>query len=156
MITRHVTSPYSDQASQEAARRLIPPLLRSCSLAPSLTTPLYSTTVSQALRQPLRARSFRIFCSGLRKTCLSPTPNGPGTGASRKGAALAQEPHVFLLPERAGRVMLSRYASRKETTDDRECQVRHLLRPEGWLQMEVALRYGRDDSHLPARIPPQG
>src|SRR5215211_1614856 len=34
-------------------RALIPPTPRPCSLAPSLTTPLYSTAVSQALRQPL-------------------------------------------------------------------------------------------------------
>src|SRR5215216_7487365 len=44
----------SDQASQVAARVLIPPTPRLCSLAPSVTTPLYSTTVSKALRQPLR------------------------------------------------------------------------------------------------------
>jgi hypothetical protein len=36
----------SDQASQEAARRPNPPAPRLCSLAPSVTTPLYSTTVS--------------------------------------------------------------------------------------------------------------
>jgi hypothetical protein len=35
----------SDQASQEAARRPNPPAPRLCSLAPSVTTPLYSTTV---------------------------------------------------------------------------------------------------------------
>jgi len=39
------------------ARVLIPPSPRRCSFVPSVTTPLYSTTVSQALRQTLR-RSF--------------------------------------------------------------------------------------------------
>src|SRR5918997_1448218 len=43
--------PASDQPTQAAVRWLIPPLLRSCSLAPSVTTPLYSTTVSRALRE---------------------------------------------------------------------------------------------------------
>src|SRR5918992_4030370 len=38
--------PASDQASQAAARRLIPPTPRPCSLAPFVTTLLYSTTVS--------------------------------------------------------------------------------------------------------------
>src|SRR3712207_1688161 len=38
--------PASDHASQEAARVLILPTPRSCSLAPANTTPLYSTTVS--------------------------------------------------------------------------------------------------------------
>jgi hypothetical protein len=48
-------SAHSDQANQAAVRRLIPPIPRPCSLAPSVTTLLYSTTVSQALRQTLRA-----------------------------------------------------------------------------------------------------
>src|SRR5918998_2511470 len=46
--------PASDQASQEAVRRLIPlPLCPCSSLAPCVTTPLYSTTVSKALRTAL-------------------------------------------------------------------------------------------------------
>src|SRR5215204_5312849 len=41
----------SDQASQVAVRWLIPPTTRPCcSLALSVTTPLYSTTISQTLR----------------------------------------------------------------------------------------------------------
>src|SRR5215210_8321737 len=40
--------------ASQAARRLIPPAPRLCSLAPSVTMPLYSTTDSQALPQPLR------------------------------------------------------------------------------------------------------
>src|SRR5215211_6191062 len=49
-------SAHTAQASQEAIRMLIPPSLPCpCSLVPSVTTPLYSTTVSPALRQPLRA-----------------------------------------------------------------------------------------------------
>src|SRR5215203_2717440 len=55
-LTRSATeSTTSDQASQAAERVLIPPTRRPCSLAPSVTTLLYSTTVSQTLRQPLRA-----------------------------------------------------------------------------------------------------
>src|SRR5687767_500282 len=42
-------TPASDQASQEATRVLIPPTPRPCSLAPSVTIPLYSTTVSKVL-----------------------------------------------------------------------------------------------------------
>src|SRR5215212_11670940 len=59
--TRSATeSAHSDQASHEAARVLIPPSSpRSCSVVTSVTTaPLYSTTVCQALRQPLRSSSL--------------------------------------------------------------------------------------------------
>src|SRR5829696_8404426 len=49
-------SNHPDQASQDAARRLFPPLLRPCSFALSVTTALYSSTVSQALREALRSR----------------------------------------------------------------------------------------------------
>ena len=48
-------SAQSDQASQAAVRVLIPPTSCPCSLARSVTIPLYSTTVSRTLRQPLRA-----------------------------------------------------------------------------------------------------
>jgi hypothetical protein len=48
----------SDQASQAAVRRLIPPTLRPCSIASFVTTSLYSSTVSKALRQLLREVSF--------------------------------------------------------------------------------------------------
>src|SRR5215217_9378635 len=49
--TRSATeSAHSDQASHEAARVLIPPIPRSCSVVPSVTAALYSSTVSQALR----------------------------------------------------------------------------------------------------------
>src|SRR5215218_2943009 len=40
------------------ARVLIPPSPRPCSFVRSVTTPLYSTTVSQALRQPLRGKGL--------------------------------------------------------------------------------------------------
>src|SRR5215203_4100226 len=56
---------HSDHASQATVRRLIPPTPRSCLLAPSVTTPLYSATVSQTLRQPLRGE-------GLKKYALAP------------------------------------------------------------------------------------
>jgi hypothetical protein len=49
-------SRHSDQASHAARRVLISPTPRSCSLAPSVTTPLYNTTVCQALRQTQRSR----------------------------------------------------------------------------------------------------
>src|SRR5215203_6631214 len=47
-------SRHSDQAIQAADRMLILPSSQSCSLAPSGTTPLYSTNVSQGLRNALR------------------------------------------------------------------------------------------------------
>src|SRR5215217_8902859 len=51
-------SAQSDQASQVAARVLIPPSPRPCSFVPSVTPLLYSTTASKALRQPLRVRGM--------------------------------------------------------------------------------------------------
>src|SRR5919112_3641966 len=48
MATKVATQ--TDHASQEAVRRLIPPNPRPCSLAPAVTTPLYSITVSRLLR----------------------------------------------------------------------------------------------------------
>src|SRR5215210_1051770 len=48
---------HNDQASQAAPRLLIPPIPLPCSLAPSIITLLYSTTVSLALRQPLRSQA---------------------------------------------------------------------------------------------------
>src|SRR5829696_8453189 len=48
MSTTHTA--HDDHASHAAVWRLIPPTPGSCSLAPSVTTPLYSTTGSQALR----------------------------------------------------------------------------------------------------------
>src|SRR5919112_6393251 len=75
---------HIDQASDAAAPRLIPPIPRLCCLDPSVTTPLYSTTVSQALRQPLRGkglndidphqlptRTWRSRGCGVRDTSLS-------------------------------------------------------------------------------------
>src|SRR5215208_1330675 len=56
MVTAH-----SDQANQAAVRRLIPPIPRPCSFAHSVTTtPLYSTTVSRALRQTLRGSNLWV------------------------------------------------------------------------------------------------
>src|SRR5215210_6280221 len=52
-------SAASDQDNQNATRVSIPPPSRPRSLAASITTPLYSTTVSQSLRQTLRSRSLR-------------------------------------------------------------------------------------------------
>jgi hypothetical protein len=52
MSARHKA--HSDQASQAAVRLLIPPIPRPSRFDPSVTTILYDTTVSQALRQTLR------------------------------------------------------------------------------------------------------
>src|SRR5215207_2042324 len=46
---------HADHASQMVARLLIGPTPRPCAFVPSVTTPLYSTTVSKALRQTLRS-----------------------------------------------------------------------------------------------------
>src|SRR5215217_4282878 len=55
-------SAHTAHASQEAIRVLIPPSLPcSCFLVPSVTTPLYSTTVSQALRLTLRGKGLTIL-----------------------------------------------------------------------------------------------
>src|SRR5215208_7352239 len=56
--TRSAThATHSDQASLVAAWVPNPPPPRPCFLVPSVTTPLYSTTVCQALRQPLRSQA---------------------------------------------------------------------------------------------------
>src|SRR5215210_5007970 len=47
--TSSTVSAHSAQASQAAARPLIPSAPWPCPLAPSVTTPLYSTTVSKVL-----------------------------------------------------------------------------------------------------------
>src|SRR5215213_949673 len=57
--TKTAISLQTDQASQ-AARWLILPSTRSCSLAAAVTTPLYSSSVSRALRRTLR----RCFVGG--------------------------------------------------------------------------------------------
>src|SRR5215211_9553983 len=49
---KHAT--HSDQASRVAERALIPPTPRSCSLAASVTVPLYRASVFYTLRQRLR------------------------------------------------------------------------------------------------------
>src|SRR5215210_9119080 len=52
-------SAASDHASHAAARALVPPEPESCSIVPSVTTPLYRKTVSQTLRLALRSGSPR-------------------------------------------------------------------------------------------------
>jgi hypothetical protein len=44
--TKPSATPHTDQADQAAERALIPPTPRLSSVAPSVTTLLYSTTVS--------------------------------------------------------------------------------------------------------------
>jgi hypothetical protein len=56
--TRATQSAHKNHAGQATARRLTLPIPRPCSLAPSVTTLLYSTTVSRALRQPLRGSLY--------------------------------------------------------------------------------------------------
>src|SRR5215212_11796132 len=57
---RATQSAHTDQAIQAEVRRFIPPTPLPCSLAPSVTTPLYSTTVSQALRGGVVSELRRI------------------------------------------------------------------------------------------------
>jgi hypothetical protein len=79
-ITRHVISPYRNQTNQTVARRLLPPLSRACSVDPSVTAQLYSTSVSQALRRALRGSLFEREAPGpehapfekLSDVCLRP------------------------------------------------------------------------------------
>src|SRR5215210_6568217 len=60
--TKTMESAASDQTSREATRELNPPILRSCSASPFIPTPLYSTVVCRALRQPFRG-SFCVQSS---------------------------------------------------------------------------------------------
>src|SRR5919112_3031618 len=84
-------SRHSDQASHAARRVLISPTPRPCSLAPSVTTPLYNTTVCQALRQTQRSRiskaNFREYPKGeVRRILLPRTPvyRGKKKGRDRR------------------------------------------------------------------------
>jgi hypothetical protein len=54
-----IESAHVDQANQAAVRVLIPPTPRPCSLAPSVTTSVYSTTLSEALRSAVQRESSR-------------------------------------------------------------------------------------------------
>src|SRR5215210_6291822 len=65
MLTRNMPTERaaSDQASQEAARVRIPLTPCSICLVSSSTTLLYSSTVSGALRQALRNRTFYCLLS---------------------------------------------------------------------------------------------
>src|ERR687893_2791319 len=55
MSTTH--APHNDHASRVAVRALTQPIPRFSFLAPSVTILLYSTSVSQAFRPPLRSRA---------------------------------------------------------------------------------------------------
>src|SRR5215210_1477609 len=59
-------------ASQEAARVLIPPTLRSRPFVPSVTTLLYSTTVSRALQVSVSETFADSIISGASDVCLHP------------------------------------------------------------------------------------
>src|SRR5918997_4790813 len=83
-------SAESDHASQEAVRRLIPPT--PCPLAPSVTTPLYRTIVSQALPNALRGGVF-LDTRGPRESGggvgeATPTLSGVPFGAEGYGVRL--------------------------------------------------------------------
>jgi hypothetical protein len=109
MTERQITSPYSHQANQAVVRRLIaPPPRRSCSLEPSVTTSLYSTAVSQALRQPLRSRavselpgtpaspkSYRVS----RRSKRSSRVPSPSTAWNRSsGSSVERDQHPIAVP----------------------------------------------------------
>src|SRR5215208_787978 len=67
---------HIDHAIQVAARALISPTSCPCSLAPSVTTPLYSTTVCQTLRQTLRG----LFSE---PNSAEPSKDSPKNGGKR-------------------------------------------------------------------------
>src|SRR5215208_805841 len=73
MISERVAS---DQASHAAVRALMPPIPRLCFLAPTVTPPLYSTTVSQTLRSSFSAGVSRTSQDSIIKetndACLCP------------------------------------------------------------------------------------
>src|SRR5687767_7380992 len=82
----------SDQASQEAVRRLILPSPRSCSLAPSVITPPYNTTVSKALRQTLRGRGLNNIDPHQR-----PRAHGAGTEDVEAGTQTCSPASVIMV-----------------------------------------------------------
>ena len=55
---------HSDQASRMALWVFNLGVTRPCLLAPCVTRPVYKNTVFQALQQPLRSRSARLFGAG--------------------------------------------------------------------------------------------
>ena len=55
---------HSDQANRTALRVFNLEVTRPCPLAPCVTRPVYRITVFQALQQPLRGRSARLFGAG--------------------------------------------------------------------------------------------
>src|SRR5215211_7669896 len=89
-------------ASHVAARALIPPASRPCcSLAPSVTTPLYSTAISRALRQPLRLSfskperaKFSQDSPGKERSDVCLHPRKPGADFSR-GCASKRISHLL-------------------------------------------------------------
>src|SRR5215204_4146081 len=88
-----------DQASQEAARDLLRPAAESCPIVPSVTIPLYRTTVSQTLRHPLRSQAVREL---LRTPCLRSSQNTPSTHSGECQPTTAKGP-AFPLPESSQR-----------------------------------------------------
>src|SRR5919112_958990 len=64
--------PRKEEVAGGEACALISPTPRPSSLGPSVTTPLYSTTVSQALRQTLRVGVLREL---LRTPCMRTSEN---------------------------------------------------------------------------------
>src|SRR5919112_254022 len=94
---------HTDQAINAAVRWLITPIPRLCSLALSVTTPLYSTTVSKALRQPLQesfsapgwANFPKIRHQGGKRCMLASTKP---TAHFSRGCRLRVIAHSFLAP----------------------------------------------------------
>src|SRR5215210_5090046 len=58
-------------------RVLILPFTQLCSLDPSSTTPLYSTTISHPLRETLR--ETKVIANFLENACLRTSENTPST-----------------------------------------------------------------------------
>jgi hypothetical protein len=87
--TSSTVSAHSDQASQAAARSLIPSAPWPCPLAPSVTTPLYSTTVSTVIRGQYYGSRERAYENAM------PANFGERRLGSTLAIGLHSKPHCF-------------------------------------------------------------
>src|SRR5215210_4191951 len=99
----------SDHASQEVPRELVLPTPCSCSLVPDVTTPLYSSPVSRALRQALRGHAVANFLE--RRTCEVWRIALPGTWVNR-----AKEKGRGVVAASARSFLPMSYAKRAQTS----------------------------------------
>src|SRR5215216_4779286 len=90
--------PRKEEVAGGEACALISPTPRPSSLGPSVTTPLYSTTVSQALRQPLRVGVLREL---LRTPCMRTSMRRHCLSSRRGGYCLRPSATAALCPSRA-------------------------------------------------------